>query len=68
LSIQPSDAEVLIDGAPWRGQNQDRLLIELSEGRHNVQVRKAGFVGYLTDVQIRHGDTTNLDVRLKTQP
>jgi len=68
LSIQPNDAEVLIDGAPWRGQSQDRLLIELSEGRHNVQVRKAGFVGYLTDVQIRHGDTTNLDVRLKTQP
>jgi hypothetical protein len=57
-------------GTPWRGQSQgqDRLLIELSEGRHNIQVRKSGFVGYLTDVQIRRGDTTTLEVRLKTQP
>ena len=68
LSLQPNDAEVLVDGTPWRGQNQDRMVIELSEGRHNIQIRKTGFVGYLTDVQIRRGDTTNLDVRLKTQP
>jgi hypothetical protein len=40
----------------------------LSEGRHNIQIRKSGFVGYLTDVQIRGGETTNLDVTLKTQP
>ena len=25
LSVQPNDAEVLVDGTPWRGQNQDRL-------------------------------------------
>jgi hypothetical protein len=68
LNLQPSDAEVLVDGTPWRGPNQDRLLIDLSEGRHNVQIRKSGFIGYLTDVQIRRGETTSLDVRLKTQP
>jgi non-canonical (house-cleaning) NTP pyrophosphatase len=44
------------------------MVIELSEGRHNIQIRRSGFVGYLTDVQIHRGDTTNLDVRLKTQP
>jgi PEGA domain len=68
LSVQPGDAEVVVDGSQWRGQGQDRLLIELSEGRHNIQIRKAGFVGYLTDVQIRRGETTTLDVQLKTQP
>jgi hypothetical protein len=68
LSVRPNDAEVLVDGAPWREASQDRLLIELPEGRHNIQIRKAGFVGYLTDVQIRRGETTNLDVQLKTQP
>ncbi len=68
LGVDPSDAEVLVDGTPWRGASQDRLLIDLSEGRHNIQIRKAGFVGYLTDVQIRRGDTTTLDVQLKTQP
>ena len=68
LSVDPIDADVLVDGSPWRGSaNGDRLAIDLSEGRHNVQIRKPGFVGYLTDIQIRRGETTNLDVHLKTQ-
>lgn len=69
LTLQPGDAEVLVDGQPWRGSaNGDRLTIDLSAGRHNIQIRKSGYVGYLTDVQIRRGETTNLDVRLKPQP
>jgi hypothetical protein len=68
LRVQPGDADVLVDGAPWRVQSPDRQLIDLPEGRHNIQVRKSGFVGYLTDVQIRRGETTTLDVQLKTQP
>jgi hypothetical protein len=66
LNVQPSDAEVLIDGQPWRGSSQERLTIDLSPGRHNIQVRKAGYVGYLTDVEIRNGETTPLDVNLRT--
>jgi PEGA domain len=68
LSLQPNDAEVLVDGTPWSGPSQDRLLIDLPEGRHSIQVRKSGFIGYLTDVQVRRGETTTLDVQLKTQP
>ena len=68
LSVEPGDAEILVDGNPWRVQSPDRQLIELPDGRHNIQVRKTGYVGYLTDVQIHAGQTTTLDVRLKTQP
>jgi hypothetical protein len=68
LTLQPGDAEVLVDGTPWRRDGGDRLTIDLAEGRHNLQIRKPGFVGYLTDVQIRRGETTTLDVQLKTQP
>jgi hypothetical protein len=69
LSLQPLDAEVLVDGSPWRGAaSGDHLTIDLSEGRHNLQIRKPGFVGYLTDVQIRRGETTMLDIKLKAQP
>jgi hypothetical protein len=69
LTLQPNDAELLVDGQPWRGSaSGDRLTIDLSAGRHNIQIRKPGYVGYLTDVQIRRGETTNLDVRLKPQP
>src|SRR2546421_89607 len=68
LSVQPGDAEVLVDGTPWRNDGGERLTIDLAEGRHNIQIRKPGYVGYLTDVQIRRGETTPLDVQLKTQP
>jgi PEGA domain-containing protein len=68
LSLQPPDAEVLVDGQPWRGSGQERLTIDLSEGPHNIQIRKAGYVGYLTDVQIRRGESTPLNVTLRTQP
>jgi hypothetical protein len=68
LNLQPTDADVLVDGQPWRGSGQDRLMIDLPEGRHNIQIRKAGYVGYLTDVEIRNGETISLNVNLRTQP
>ena len=69
LTLQPADAEVLVDGNPWQHDpSSDRLTIDLSDGRHNIQIRKSGYVGYLTDVQIRAGQTTPLDVQLKAQP
>jgi PEGA domain len=68
LTLQPGDAEVLVDGTPWRTDGSEHLTLDLTEGHHNIQIRKAGFVGYLTDVQVRRGETTMLDVQLKTQP
>jgi hypothetical protein len=68
LTLQPGDVEVLVDGTPWRNDGGERLTIDLAEGHHNIQIRKSGFVGYLTDVQIRRGETTTLDIQLKPQP
>jgi len=69
LALQPTDAEILVDGNPWQHDPaSDRLTIDLSAGRHNIQIRKPGFVGYLTDVQISRGETASLDVQLKAQP
>jgi hypothetical protein len=69
LRVQPADAEVLIDGQPWRGSaGQDRVLVDLSEGRHQLQVRSSGYVGYLTEVEVRRGETATLDVTLRRQP
>jgi hypothetical protein len=68
LNLQPADAEVLVDGQPWRGSGRDRLAIDLSDGRHNIQIRKPGYVGYLTDVEIRRGETISLNINLRTQP
>ena len=68
IQLQPADADVMIDGQPWPSQRQDRLVIDVSEGRHVVQVRKPGYVGYLTEVEVRRGETTTLTISLRMQP
>jgi hypothetical protein len=79
IRVQPDDAEILIDGQPWRvssGQSsgqpsqasQGDVIVEVSEGRHTVQIRKVGYVGYLTEVQVRRDETTTVDISLKTRP
>jgi hypothetical protein len=67
IRVQPSDVDVMIDGERWRGpEAQDRLLVQVSEGRHTVEIRKAGFRTYVTEVEVRRGDTTALNVSLRT--
>jgi len=68
VQVQPGDASVIVDGAPWRGpEGQDRILIELPPGRHTIELRRSGYRGYLTEVDIRSGETTPLTVTLHEQ-
>lgn len=65
LRVQPGDAVVLIDGEEWRGpDNQDTLVIQLSEGTHRVEVQKTGYARYTTEVRIRQGETSPLNISL----
>jgi hypothetical protein len=65
LRVQPADAEVLIDGERWDSPDGgSRLLVELSEGSHRVEVRKPGFRTYSTTITIRRGQTEPLNVSL----
>ena len=69
IQVQPPDATVLIDGQPWPvSPGQDTVMVDLSEGRHVIQVRKPGYVGYLTEADVRRGETTTVNVSLRTQP
>jgi hypothetical protein len=59
----------LIDGQPWpTPPGQDALVVDLPEGRHAIQVRKPGYVGYLAEADVRRGETTTVNVSLRTQP
>jgi hypothetical protein len=65
LRVQPSDASVSIDGETWRSpQGQDRLVVQLSEGLHRLRVEKPGLQPFTTEVDVRAGETTNLNVSL----
>jgi hypothetical protein len=66
IKVQPGDADVSIDGEPWRGPaGQDRLTVEVPEGSHTVEIRKSGFRTYVTQVDVRRGQTTPLNVSLR---
>ena len=68
IRVQPADAEVTIDGEKWRGPDaQDRLVIDVAEGPHTVQISKSGYRTYVTEVQIRRGETSPLNVSLRSQ-
>ena len=68
LRVQPSDAEVVIDGERWAGsQGDERLEVQLATGTHNLEVRKDGYRIYSTDVTIRGGETSTLNVALRRQ-
>ena len=54
IRVQPADSTVLIDGERWAGpQGQERLLVEVPEGNHHVQIQKDGFDTFATDVTVR---------------
>jgi len=65
IRVQPGDAEVLIDGEPWRNPaGADRLVVHLSGGTHRVEIRKDGYDPFVTAVEIKRGETTVLNVSL----
>ena len=65
IRVQPGDAEILIDGEKWTAPaDQDRITIQLSEGRHHVEIRKQGFAQYTEDVLVRRDNTLSLNVSL----
>jgi hypothetical protein len=68
LRVQPGNATVLIDGERWDApQGGDRLILELAEGTHHVQVQRDGFDSYSNDVAIHRGETTPLNISLRTR-
>src|SRR5262245_29990876 len=49
IRVQPGDAEVLVDGEKWEmPRGESRILVELAEGSHRVEIRKEGFRTYTT--------------------
>lgn len=69
LRVQPGDARVLIDGEPWEGSAGagDRLVVQVAAGRHVVEVQREGYRSYITEVTVRPGETTTLNVALTPQ-
>jgi hypothetical protein len=65
IQVQPADADVLIDGERWRGPgNDDRLVVQVTDGRHRIEVRKEGYEPFTTEVDVGGGESVPLNVSL----
>jgi len=67
VQVQPGGAEVMIDGEPWTTSDNVRLVVQVSVGRHHVEVRKSGYRAFSTDVDVRGGATSPLNVSLSPE-
>src|SRR5213594_696217 len=64
VRVQPvrADVVVMIDGERWVSPQTDgRLVVQLPEGRHAVEIRAPGYRPFSTIVDIRRGETTPLN-------
>jgi hypothetical protein len=65
IRVQPSGADVMIDGERWQGpEGAERLVVQVAEGTHRVEVRKEGFTPFSTTIRVRQGETAPLNVSL----
>ncbi len=65
MRVQPLDADVWIDGEAWDWpEGETRLVVDLPEGSHRVEVRREGHRPYATTVDVRRGEVTTLNVSL----
>jgi hypothetical protein len=68
IRVQPGDAEIAIDGEPWKSTpGGDRLVVHLPAGTHRIEIRKAGFDPFVSAVDIKRGEVTVLNVSLSKQ-
>ena len=63
IRVQPDDAEIFIDGERWV-TGGDALVVQLTEGRHRIEVRKEGFKPVTLEVQVRSGEIAPVNVTL----
>jgi PEGA domain-containing protein len=67
IRVRPANADVMIDGERWVSSESDgRVLVQLAEGRHSIEIRAAGYTTFSTTVDVRRGETSPLNVSLST--
>jgi len=66
FQIQPSGATVFIDGDKWNGPTNpdERLIVQVTAGRHHVEVEHDGYERFITEIDVRASDTAPLNISL----
>jgi len=64
LHVQPREAEVSIDGQRWLTSGDGEFEVQLSAGRHRVEVELQGFQRFSTEVDVRDDAPTPINISL----
>ena len=65
VRVKPPDAVILIDGEVWdRSPGDSRFSIELTEGVHQIEIRKEGYGSYARTIDVYRGRVSTLNVGL----
>jgi hypothetical protein len=65
IQVDPADAQIFVDGQAWAAvQGLPELVVHMSAGWHQLEVRKAGYQTFSTRLELREGQTTRLSVKL----
>ena len=64
VRVQPADASIFVDGEEWYSPDGSRLELEVGAGRHRIEVRREGYQSYVTDVTVRDGQATAVNISL----
>ncbi len=64
LTVRPEDASVYVDGQ-FKGSGRQAAALELSPGRHRLEVVRPGFRTEERDVEIQAGKTRDVEVELQ---
>jgi hypothetical protein len=67
LRVQPPSAEVTIDGDHWTSSEAGQFVIQLAVGPHRIEVAMPGYQRFSTEIQVREGETTPLNVALSRE-
>lgn len=68
IRVQPGGSDIYVDGERWAGGDaDDRLIVQLPEGPHHIEVQKDGYRGVTVDVEVRRGETAPVNVVLSRE-
>jgi hypothetical protein len=66
IFVQPTSAEVTIDGQRWATSDEGHFMVQVPAGKHRVEVRKSGYRQFMTEIEVGEGQTVPLNVSLMT--
>jgi hypothetical protein len=66
IFVQPTSAEVTIDGQRWITSDEGHFMVQVPTGKHRVEVKKSGYRSFATEIEVGDAQTVPLNVSLMT--